>query len=88
MKLDDKAADAPNKSLQQCVRLETLDDLVEIVKEALILRRNISRISFTVGISPLCDGCQILVIRTCDQPGYTATCYRNSNKCCSLLTLN
>ncbi len=34
MKLDDKAADAPNKSLQQCVRLEVLDELVEIVYQS------------------------------------------------------
>ncbi len=42
MKLDDKAADAPSKSLQQCVRLEALE--VEIVEQILILRRNIYRI--------------------------------------------
>ncbi len=42
--------------------------------KALILRHNFTRLSFTVGIAPLCDGWQNLVIRTCGQPGYTATC--------------
>ncbi len=34
MKTEDKAADAESKSLQQCARLEVLNELVEIVDQS------------------------------------------------------
>ncbi len=33
-KLDDKASDVPGKSLQKCMRLEAVDELVEIVGQS------------------------------------------------------
>ncbi len=51
-KLEDTVSDVPSKSLQRRMGLELLDELMETVVKALIVRQDISLSSLTVGKTP------------------------------------